>query len=108
MISVWFQRYLGSVLGYMAKYEPNLFAAWQNSDELLITWQNRYLPLQESIAASCFVRVEFRKMREGLRLRSRLLDKQHGAQCTAAVCTGTCSILSFLGQLLYRRRRHLS
>jgi hypothetical protein len=44
VILVCFQRYLGSVLGYMAKYGPNLFAAWQNSDDLLITWQNRYLP----------------------------------------------------------------
>jgi hypothetical protein len=38
-------RYQFSVLGYMAKYGPNLFAAWQNSDDLLIAWQNRDLPL---------------------------------------------------------------
>jgi hypothetical protein len=40
-------KYQISVLGYMAKYGPNLFAAWaawQNSDDLLIAWQNRYLP----------------------------------------------------------------
>jgi hypothetical protein len=37
-------RYQISILGHMAKCGPNLFAAWQNSDELLITWQNRYLP----------------------------------------------------------------
>jgi hypothetical protein len=33
-------RYQISAMGYMAKYGPNLFAAWQNSDDLLIAWQN--------------------------------------------------------------------
>jgi len=28
----------------MAKYGLNLFTVWQNSDDLLIAWQNRDLP----------------------------------------------------------------
>jgi hypothetical protein len=39
----------------MAKYGPNVFAAWQNSQDLLIAWQNRYLPyLQTSHVATYF------------------------------------------------------
>jgi hypothetical protein len=38
----------------MAKYGPNLFAAWQNSDDLLIAWQNRCLPLLLWQHASAF------------------------------------------------------